>query len=149
MAGDTPDGASVPRLELSVPCDERYGDLLRAVSRRMAAYIGYPETDAEAIAAAVVQASAGLLESNAPATYKSLDLAFTTRGREMEILVRYRRDQQREARGESEIRDRLCGGGASGAAVDALRRVMAGVEFGCRDGVEFCRLTKRLPHHPV
>ena len=149
MAGGTQHVSGVIQLELAVPCDARFGALLDAVSRRMAAYIGYADADATAVAEAVMRATVGLLSRNAPAEYASLDLTFTTRGRDMEILLRYRRKDRSEAPRPSDIQQRLCSAGAGGAPVDAMRRVMAGVECGCRDGVEFCLLTKRLPDGPV
>ena len=147
MAGEMPQGSSDVQLDLSVPCDERFGELLRAVSRRMAAHIGY--ADADAVAAAVMQATAGLLGRDAPAEYASLDLTFAARGRDMEILLRYRRRRRSGKSAPSDIRERLCGCGEGAAPVDALRRVMAGVECGCEGGVEFCRLTRRLPDGPA
>ena len=149
MAGEMPQGSGDLHLELTVPCDERFSALLSDVSRRMAAYIGYADADADAVAATVVQASAGLLTRNPPAGYTNLDLTFAARGRDMEILLRYRRRRRSGKSAPSDIRDRLCGCGEGAAPVDAMRRVMAGVECGCEDGVEFCRLTKRLPDGPV
>lgn len=137
------------QLELSVPCDERFGELLQAVSRRMAVYIGYADADADAVAETVMQATGGLLTRNPPGGYTSLDLTLAARGRDMEILLRYRRRHRRGQSAPSDIRERLCGCGEGGAPVDAMRRVMAGVECGCEDGVEFCRLTKRLPDAPA
>lgn len=144
-----PQGSGDLHLELTVPCDERFSALLNAVSRRMAAYVGYADADAEAVAATVMQATGGLLGRNPPAGYTSLDLTFAARGRDMEILLRYRRRRRSGQSAPSDIRERLCGCGEGGAPVDAMRRVMAGVECGCEDGVEFCRLTKRLPDAPA
>ena len=148
MAGEMPQGSGDLHLELTVPCDVRFSALLRDVSRRMAAYVGYADADTEAVAATVMQATAGLLERNPPTEYTSLDLTFAARGRDMEILLRYRRRRRSGRSAPSEIRERLCGCGEGGAPVDAMRRVMAGVECGCEEGVEFCRLTKRLPDAP-
>lgn len=145
MAGAAPDASNAARLELSVPCDERFGELLDAMSRRMAAYFGYADADAEALAATVMQATAGLLSRDAPAEYASLDLTFTARRRDMEILLRYRRRDGSGAAGGSDIERRLRAAGAAGAPIDSMRRVMAGVEFGRAGGVEYCRLTKPLP----
>lgn len=149
MAREMPQGSGDLHLDLSVPCDERFSALLRDVSRGMAAYIGYADADAEAVAATVVQASAGLLTRDPPAGYANLDLSFAARGRDLEILLRYRRRRRSGKSAPSAIRERLCRGGDGAAPVDAMRRVMAGVECGCEDGVEFCRLTKRLPDAPA
>lgn len=149
MADETTHPASGLHLELTVPCDERFSELLNAVSRKMAAYVGYAGADADAVAATVMQATGGLLTRNPPGGYTSLDLTFAARGDEMEILLRYRRRRRSGQSAPSDIRERLCGCGEGGAPVDAMRRVMAGVECGCEDGVEFCRLTKRLPDGPA
>ena len=149
MAGEMPQGSSDMQLELSVPCDARFGELLHAVSRRMAAYVGYADADADAVAATVMQATGGLLGGNPPAEYAGLDLTFAARGRDLEILLRYRRKRPGGPPDRSDMRRRLCGPCEGGAPVDAMRRVMAGVECGCGDGVEFCRLTKRLPDGPA
>lgn len=149
MAGEMPRAASGLHLELTVPCDERFSELLNAVSRKMATYVGYADADAELVAATVMQATGGLLSRNPPGGYTSLDLTFAARGRDMEILLRYRRRHRSGQSAPSDIRERLCGCGEGGAPVDAMRRVMAGVECGCEDGVEFCRLTKRLPDAPA
>ena len=144
MAGETQHGPAAVRLELTVPCDPRFRDLLESVSRRMAAYIGYADADAEAIAGAVMQATGGLLGGAAPAAYASLDLTFATSAREMEILLRYVRRGRKappDAPGVEHVLRRAGGG----AALDALQRTMERVELGRRDGIEFCRLTKLLP----
>lgn len=143
MADETQQGPAAIRLELSVPCDPRFRDLLEAVSRRMAAYIGYPDADADAIAGAVMSATGGLLGPGAPATYASLDLTFATSDREMEILLRYVRPEQPGSPDEPGIRNLLRRGG--GAPMDALRVVMDNVELDRRDGAECCCLTKQLP----
>ena len=144
MAGETRQGPAAVRLELTVPCDPRFRDLLEAVSRRMAAYIGYADADADAIAETVMQASGGLLGRDAPAAYASLDLTFATSDREMEILLRYVRTERPVLPDEPDMQH-LLRRGDGGAPIDALRRVMECVELGRRDGVEFCRLTRPLP----
>lgn len=145
MAGETPQGPAAVRLELTVPCDPQFRDLLEAVSRRMAAYIGYADADAAAVAEAVMQATGGLLGHDAPAAYASLDLTFATSEREFEILLRYGGKEPQAAAGEPDVQILMRRGGAAGTPLDALRRLMERVEFGRRDGVEFCRLTRPLP----
>ena len=143
MADETQQGPAAVRLELTVPCDPRFRELLEAVSRRMAAYIGYADADADAIAGAVVSATGGLLGPGSPAAYASIDLTFATNDRQMEILLRYVRSE-RHAPPEDGVMQHLLQR-AGGTPIDALRRVMECVELGRRDGVEFCRLTRQLP----
>ena len=148
MADEMPQGPTAVRLELTVPCDPRFRDLLAAVSRRMAAYIGYADADADAIAETVLQATGGQLGRGAPAAYASLDLTFATRDREMEILLRYVRKERQVLPNEHDLQHLLRRVGERGAPIDAIRRVMECVEFGRQDGVEFCRMTRQLPRAP-
>ena len=145
MAGETPQGPYAVRLELTVPCDPRFRDLLEAVSRRMAAYIGYADADADAIGETVMVATGGLLARDGPAAYASLDLTFATSDRELEILLRYVRKERQMLPDEPDFQHLLRRAGAGGLPIDALRRVMECVELGRRDGVEFCRLARQLP----
>ena len=148
MADEMPQGPTAVRLELTVPCDPRFRDLLAAVSRRMAAYIGYADADADVVAETVLQATGGLFGGDAPAASASLDLTFATSDREMEILLRYVRKERQVLPDEHDMQHVLCRGGERGAPIDAMRRVMECVEFGRQDGVEFCRMTRQLPRAP-
>lgn len=146
MALETPrETDSAVRLELSVPCDERFRGLLEAVSRRMAARIGYAAADVEAVTRSVLAASGGLLGGGEPTGYASLDLAFATRGGEMEVVLRYVPRDPAAAPPARAMERRLGAGDAGHAPLDLLRRTMASVTFGNRDGAEFCRLTRLLP----
>ena len=133
------------RLELSVPCDERFYGLLEAVSRRMAAYIGYAAADVETVARSVLAASGGLLGGGATGAYASLDLTFATRGLDMEIVLRYV-PRDADALPPPRAMEQALGAGEAGRApLDLLRSTMGSVTFGNRGGAEFCRLTRPLP----
>ena len=145
MADEMLQGSTALRLELTVPCDPGFRDLLAAISRRAAAYIGYADADADVVARTVLQATGGLLGRDAPTAYATLDLIFATSDREMEILLRYVRKKRQVSPDERDMQQVLCRGGERGAPIDAMRHVMESVELGRRAGVEFCRMTRQLP----
>ena len=111
----------------------------------MAAYIGYADADAEAIAEAVMQATGGLLGGAAPAAYASLDLTFATSAREMEILLALRTPGGARRRRTRPASSTCCAAPPPAPRWMRLQRAMERVELGRRDGIEFCRLTKLLP----
>lgn len=134
------------RLELSIPCDARFRQVLAAMSEKMAAYVGYAEADATEVADTVLHATEGVFGDDEPATYTTVDVTFATSDREMEIRLRYVCAEADPGRkDESEIERRLTRRHKGDAPLDVMQRVMRSVEFGRDNGAEFCSLTKLLP----
>lgn len=88
------------RLELTVPCDLRFRRLLEVMCERMASYVGYPRVEARTVAEAVARATAPAFSESGPRAYAGLCLSFATSDREMEIRVRYVRDDEARRAGQ-------------------------------------------------
>ena len=142
MADETPLDARNIRLELTVPCDERFRPVLSVICQRIIRYIGYPEPQASDIASAVVHATDGVLEHEESPEYTNLVLTVATTTRELEFRIRYLCDSREAGVGIESLLSQRRG---DEAPVDAMRRVMRGVEFGSADGVEYCVLNQLLP----
>ena len=89
MADDKPLDARAIRLEVTVPCDERFRPVLGVLCARMARYVGYGDVQAEELASAVVHATDGVLEHEESPQYTSLDVTIATSSSEIEFRVRY------------------------------------------------------------
>ena len=137
------DVAKEIRLELSVPCDTRFRQVVAMMSEKMATYVGYAEGDATAVADTVVQATDGVFDEDGATPYTALDVTFATSDAEMEIRVRYICAEPTGVQTNGDVEARLRSRGD--APLEAMQRVMRRVEFGQHDGVEFCALTKLLP----
>ena len=130
---------------MTVPCDERFRTVLSSLCERMARYVGYSESEASGLASSVVHATDGVLEHEEAPGYTSLDVTIATSETEIEFRVHYKRDGADEALPVVGIERLLSRQRGSDAPLDIIRRVMQRVEFGQRDGVEFCALTTMLP----
>ena len=119
------------------------------MSKKMAAYIGYPEQEATEVADTVVRATDRAFsdDDDGPSTYAMLDVTFETSEEEMEIRVRYvSKETNTDGRGHGSIKRLLRRRGDGDAPLDVMHFVMRPVEFGRDNGVEFCALTKLLPN---
>ncbi len=148
MADDRPLDTQAFRLELTVPCDDRFRPLLSVLCERMVRHVGYSQTEAAEVAAAVVHATDGVLVHSECPAYKDLDVTIATSESEIEFCVRYLRGQGEPSGDEPSIAHLLSKRSGDEAPLDAIHRVMGHVEFGQEDGVEFCTLTKSLPEEP-
>ena len=145
MAEDKFGGGKAIRLELSVPCDARFRQVLGAMSQKMASYVGYAEREATEVADMLVRAADGVFHAEGPSVYTTLDVTFATSDEEMEIRVRYVcADATGDANGPG-IEHLLRQRGDGDAPLDVMQRVMRTVEFRRDNGVEICTLTKLLP----
>ena len=138
------DDPSVPPLRLRIPTDARLRETVRLISKRVAAYVGYPEVEAVRIGQSVDEAVGTMMAcAGARDPGDSIDLRFSTSGGSMEIRLRYQA-------GESPLTglDLERGFGRSrngGPAIEAIRTVMDRVEFGQDGNVAYCRLLLHLP----
>ena len=145
MVQEDPLNTGSLRLEIAIPCDDRFRPVLSLLCERMARYIGYPDADASELAQTVVHATDGVLtHENAP-PYDSLDVTILTTDRDIEFHVRYLRDATDASTPAPGIRHLLSLSTGSEAPLDILRRVMRRVDFGQTEGIEYCTLTKALP----
>ena len=142
MTDETPLDTRNIRLELTVPCDARFRPVLSIMCQRIVRYIGYAEAQATDIAAAVVHATDGVLEHEESPEYTSLAVTIATTSRDIEFRIRYIGDANETGPG---IQSLLSYPRGTEAPLDAMRRVMRGVEFGSDDGVEYCVLNQALP----
>ena len=142
MADETPLDARNIRLELTLPCDERFRPVLRVICHRIIRYVGYPEPQAAEIASAVVHATDGVLEHQESPEYTSLAVTVATSTRDIEFRIRYLCGVSDTGPGVESLLSQRRG---SEVPLDAMRRVMRGVEFGSSDGVEYCVLNQLLP----
>lgn len=137
-----PGDSKAIRLELSVPCDTRFQQVLTAMSRKMATYLGYDDPEASEVAETITRAT-GVFGEDGTCAYETLDVTFATSDQDMEIRVRYVcADATRTAPNVEQL---LSQGGAVDAPLALMRRAMHTVEFGDDHGVACCTLTKRLP----
>ena len=144
MADDTQGNAKAIRLELSVPCDPRFRQVLAAMSQKMAAYLGYAADEATQVAEILTRATEGVCDADDVAAYTAFDVTFATNDETMEIRVRYV-GAEVGARGPG-VEQLLSQGRDRDTPLALMRRGMHTVEFGRDDGVEFCTLTKLLPN---
>ena len=143
MSDDKPLDSRSIRLELSVPCDQRFRPLLSLMCERMARYVGYRDREATELAAAVVRAADGVLASEDAPAYRSMDLTILTSESEIEFRVRYLRENPAVESGA--IERLLSRPQGDDVPLDLMQRVMRRVEFGLDEGVEFCALSQALP----
>lgn len=135
--------AKAIRLELSGPCDAQFSQVLTAMSKKMAAYVGYGAREATEVADTLTRATEGVFAGDGTSTYATLDVTFATSDHEMEIRVRYISAESNTAGpGVERLLSQQAGGDTPLAL---MRRAMRTVEFGRDDGVEICTLTKLLP----
>ena len=144
MADEIPLNTRSLRLEITVPCDDRFRPVLSLLCQRMARYVGYPEADASEVAGTVVHATDGVLTHDDAPPYSSLDVTIATTDEEIEFHVRYLRDESDTSEPPG-IRQLLSTTTGSESPLEIMERVMRRVAFGRADGVEYCTLTKALP----
>ena len=145
MVDDKPLDTRSIRLEMTVPCDERFRTVLSSLCERMARCVGYSESEASGLASSVVHATDGVLEHEEAPQYTSLDVTIATSESEIEFRVHYKRDGASGAVPVVGIERLLGRQRGNDVPIDIIRRVMERVEFGQNDGVEFCALTMTLP----
>jgi hypothetical protein len=145
MVDDKPRDTRSIRLEITVPCDERFRTVLSSLFERMARYVGYSETRASELASSVVHATDGVLEHEEAPEYTSLGVTVATSETEIEFRVHYKRGGADGAHPVVGIERWLGRQRGSDAPIDVIRRVIERVEFGQDDGVEFCALAMTLP----
>ncbi len=135
------------RFGLTVPTDRRFHETVRVFSVRVAAYLGYADSDAEAIGQIVERVIEGVTEhAFAGSPDEHVQVSVGRRGSEMEIRVRYREPSgQGSGAGSGHVERCLLRQRDGNVPLELMRRVMARVEFGREDGTEFCRLTRPLP----
>ena len=91
-------------------------------------------------------ATNGVLDHREASEYTILDVTFATNDEEMEIRVRYLCEGENgDAADRPRIERLLSLRGDAEAPLDLIQRVIARVEFGRDNGVEFCALRKPLP----
>jgi hypothetical protein len=143
MTEDKPLDTRSIRLELTVPCDERFRSVLSLMCERMAQYVGYGGAEAAELAATVARAGDSVLAHDEAPPYVSLGLRILTSETEIEFRVQYLGDKSPGDGGEIErLLSRRCG---EEVPLEVMQRVMRRVEFGLDDGVEFCALSQALP----
>ena len=143
MTDDKPLDTRSIRLELTVPCDERFRSVLSLMCERMARYVGYCGTEAAELAATVARAADSVLTHEEAPPYSSLDLRILTSESEIEFRVRYLGEKLPDDGGAIErLLSHRCG---DEVPLEVMQRVMRRVEFGLDDGVEFCALSQALP----
>lgn len=145
MVDDKPLDPRSIRLEMTVPCDERFRTVLSSLCERMARYVGYSETQAAELASSVVHATDGVLAHEEAPEYTSLGVTVATSETEIEFRVHYRRDGADGARPLVGIERLLGRQRGNDVPIDLIHRVMERVEFGQDNGVEFCALAMTLP----
>jgi hypothetical protein len=124
-------------LELTFPSDARYRDTVRALSIRVAEYVGFPTAEATNLGDAIDRAVEGVIEhASSGSAHHSIDLAFATDEGAFEARVSV---------GDT-VGGRLERGLAAAAEpLASMRRAVDRIEFGRDRDVEFCRLVRRLP----
>ena len=145
MADDKPLDTRSIRLELTVPCDERFRTVLGLLCERTARYVGYSESEARTLASSVVHATDGVLEHDEAPEYTSLDVTIATNETEIEFRVQYQRAGADDADPVLGIERLLARRRGREVPLDVIRRAVERVECGEDRGVEFCALTMRLP----
>ena len=132
---------------LTVPTDERFREMVRAFSVRVAASLGYAEGDARAIGQIVEQVVEGVTEyAFQGVPHEAIQIRFATDAREMEICLRYRGSPDtRSGATAGRVERGLLRQRDGTVPLEAMRRVMEKVEFGRDEDAEFCRLTRPLP----
>ncbi len=148
MAAEKPLDTQAFRLELTIPCDDRFRPVLSLLCQRMSRYVGYSGAEAEEVAAAVVHATDGVLVHGASQTYKDLDVTIATSESDIQFRVRYLCGHGEPSGDAPSVAHLLSEHSGDEAPLDAIHRVMSRVEFGKDDGVEFCTLSKSLPEEP-
>ena len=142
MADDKPLDTRSLRLDLTVPCDERFRPVLSQMCEQMARYVGYRDHELAELAAAVVRAADGALAHAEAPAYRSLAGTILTSVSEIEFRVRYHGENPSGERGA--IERMLSHRQGDDAPLEAMQRVMRRVEFGLDEGVEFCALSQAL-----
>ena len=75
------------RLDLTVPCDARFRPVLTIISERMAEYLGFPESEANALAASILDEANGVLEHDEAPAYSRVEVTFATSDTEIAIQL--------------------------------------------------------------
>ena len=77
------------RLDLTVPCDTRFRPVLVTISERMAEYLGFSGSKANALAASIAEDVDGVLDHHEAPTYSSVEVTFATTDTEIVIQCHY------------------------------------------------------------
>ena len=145
MVDEKPLDTRAVRLDVSVPCDDRFRPVLNVLCERMAKYVGYTDSDATALTSAVVHATDGVLVHAGSPPYTHLDVTISTSDDEIEFRVRYLQEGDTPSPDTPSIEHRLSEPNDDGTPLEVIQRVVRQVEFGHEGGVEYCALRKALP----
>ena len=75
------------RLDLTVPCDARFRPVLTVITERMAEYLGFPEPEANALTASLIDEANGVLDHDEAPSYSSVEVTFATSDTEIAIQL--------------------------------------------------------------
>ncbi len=132
-------------LNLQFPCEPRYGEVIRLLSTRIAAYIGYPEAEAGVVGESVdgvVQRFVSAARSDDLGA--RVDITFRTGATAVEIWIRYHGEVAGDG-GVVGLERALRTETSPGGSLGAIRESMDGLRVGQDDDVAFCCLTRQLP----
>lgn len=133
------------RLEVTLPCDERFRPLMDQLAGKLVAGFGYTATEADGVVRALAHATTGVAARADESDCTSLAMTFTSAGGALTIRVRYLVDGTAACAGTRTSIARLLAAGGDDAPLAAMRRVVNRVELGEVDGVECCTLVTPLP----
>ena len=134
---------SAVRFDVTLPRDERFRVMRDCVVVRLAACLGYAETDA--VTRAVTLATSGVLDHSAGSVYSSVMITFTTGAGVLTIRVRYLVEPGAPGTAPGPAIERILSAGGRDAPLAVLRRLASRVEIGRVDGAECCTLVTPLP----
>lgn len=145
MADDAqPEGDAV-RLEVTLPCDERFRPLMDKLAGKLVAGFGYTESEADGVARALAHATSAVAARAGESDCTSLAMTFTSAGGALTIRVRYLVDGAGACASTGASVARLLAAGGEDAPLAAMRRAVSRAEVGEVDGVECCTLVTPLP----
>jgi hypothetical protein len=75
------------RLDLTVPCDARFRPVRTIISERMAEYLEFPESEARALAASLLDEANEILERDEAPPYNCVEVTFATSDTEIAIQL--------------------------------------------------------------
>jgi len=133
-------------LDVTVPCEARYLQILRQLAHRAVEYVGYHESLRDEVVQTIEYAVHGAFGTNERA-YTDIELQLATTENSMLVRIRYLGAPAR-GEGPSAIEQLLSRPDGDGVPLDRLRRAMKtvvlGRESGAR-GADVCELTRELP----
>lgn len=137
--------AGAVRLEVTLPCDERFRPLMDRLAGKLVACFGYGATEADGVTLALAHATSGVAACAGACACTSMTMTFTSAGGALTIRVRYLVEPSSACAAAGASIARLLATGGDEAPLAAMRRVVSRVEMGEVDGVECCTLVTPLP----